>query len=124
MSLKSEDKVLTRQQRAEYAATAFNFVIQELFDKQPDDPLVQSLLIITGNKEDIRPILDLEKEDIDDLHYYKASDNDESSETSLPTTVSINKGDKGRIKRLIRFEEFRRDNGDPVLPDWSNVTGA
>ena len=68
MYLKSEDKVLTRQQRAEYAATAFNFVIQELFDKQPDDPLVQSLLIITGNKEDIRPILDLEKEDIDDLH--------------------------------------------------------
>ena len=68
MSVKSEDKVLTRQQRADYAATAFQFVVRELFDKKLDDPLVQALLIITGNKEDIRPILDLEKEDIDDLH--------------------------------------------------------
>ena len=59
MSIKSEDKVLTRQQRVDYAATAFQFVVQELFDKEQDDPLVQSLLIITGNKEDIRPILDL-----------------------------------------------------------------
>ena len=124
MSVKSEDKVLTRQQRADYAATAFQFVVRELFDKELDDPLVKSLLIVTGDKEDIRPILDLEKEDIDDLHYFKASDNDESSETSLPTPVSINKGDKGRVKRLIRFEEFRRNNGDPVLPDWSNVTGT
>ena len=72
MSLKSEDKVLTRQQRADYAATAFQFVVRELFDKELDDPLVKSLLIVTGDKEDIRPILDLEKEDIDDLHYFKA----------------------------------------------------
>ena len=76
MSVKSEDKVLTRQQRAEHAATASQFVVRELFDKELDDPLVQALLIITEDKEDIRPILDLEKEDIDDLHYYKALDDD------------------------------------------------
>ena len=59
MSIKSEDKVLTRQQRADYASTAFQFVVRELFDKELDDPLVKSLLIVTGDKEDIRPILDL-----------------------------------------------------------------
>lgn len=59
MSIKSEVKVLTRQKRADNAATAFQFVVRELFDKEQDDPLVQSLFIVTLNKEDICNILDL-----------------------------------------------------------------
>ena len=127
MSVKAEDRVLTRQQRAEYAANSFQYVIEELFNQELDSPVAQSLFIATENAEDIRLVLTLSEEDINNLHYFKSSDESESVESdnrSSQSSVKVALGDgyKGCIRRLIGFEEFRRQNGDPVLTDWSNVT--
>ena len=53
MSVKAEDRVLTRKQRAEHAATTFQYVIEELFNQELDGPVTQSLFITTENTEDI-----------------------------------------------------------------------
>ena len=128
MSFKAEDRVLTRQQRAEYAATAFQYVIEELFNQELDGPVAQSLFIATENTEDIGVVLDLSEEDINNLHYFKSSDESESVESDTRSSqssvrVALGAGYKGSIRQLLGFEEFRQQQGNPILPDWSNVTG-
>ena len=128
MSFKAEDRVLTRQQRAEYAATAFQYVIEEIFNQELNSPVAQSLFIATENAEDIRLILTLSEQDINNLHYFKSSDESESVESDTRSSqysvrVKLVDGYKDRIRRPKMFSSFRQQQGNPILPDCSNVTG-
>ena len=109
MPVKSEDRVLTRKQWAEYAATGFKFVIEELFNQELDGPVAQSLFIATENTEDIEVVLDLSEEDINNLYYFKSSDESESVESDTRSSqssvrVALGAGYKGSIRRLKGFE--------------------
>lgn len=111
MPVKSENRVLTRKQRAEYAATAFQYVIEELFNQELDGPVAQSLFIATENTEDIRLVLDLSEQAINNLHYFKSSDECESVESdtkSSQSSVRVELGDgyKSSIKILKGFTLF------------------
>ena len=123
MSTQSSEGVLTRIQRNNNAAIAFRFVIEELINEEMDGPVAKSLLAVNQEVADVRKVLSMTDEDIDDLHYFSPSPEDGTKKPASPTKKYIGKGNKGILRRLKCYEEYRSQRGDPIFSDWSNVSG-
>ena len=122
-SAQSSEGILTTNQRNTNAAHAFEYVIEELFNQDMDGSVAKSLLLATEDVADIRTVLALSDEDIEDLHYYSTSTEDDAKKKIPSTKNHLGKGNKGLLRRLKHYEMYRRDQGNPILSDWSNVLG-
>ena len=126
---------MTQRQLAE---VAFTRLIVDILEMQMDGPVALSLLGYTNNEEDIRYVLTMDDEEIDDLKYTKLVQEPsqqpdlKDEDTKLPaksppstityTTVELPRGYKRLIKIVISFNQYRTQIGNQIMDDWSDIT--
>ena len=81
--------------QVQQSETAFKNVMHELLNQELNGPVPQSLLVYTGNVMDIRLILDMTDDEIDDLYYFAPE-----VDTSLPSNAEDDA--KSSIKMIKR----------------------
>ena len=124
--------IMTQHQLAEIA---FRRLIEDILDMDMNGPVALSLLEYTNNEQDIRYILSMSDEEIDDLKYttiVKESDpfdvKDEDAKLSAKmttptvTTYELPRGHKRLIKVVVSFNQYRAQSGNQTMDDWSDVT--
>ena len=118
------------------AEAAFVHVIEDLIGQKMDGPIALSLLEYSDNNVDIRYVLNMFDEEIDDLTYTKSEEEEETSlkeedteitiKTASPkattTTHVLTSGYKRFIKVVRSFHQYRAESNNPVLNDWSDVS--
>ena len=111
-----------------------------------DKPLAQALLQdMPDEKPDIRHVLTMQEDEIDNLTYAVLTkeeedvgneEGDEQGEESKPSTTSkgktmpppnrtqqipLHRSYKRLIKVIIAYNEYRQIKNSPIMDDWSNV---
>ena len=123
---------MTQRQLAEIA---FRRLIEDILDMDMNGPVALSLLEYTNHEQDIRYVLSMSDEEIDDLKYttiVKESDpfdvKDEDAKLSAKmttptvTTYELPRGHKRLIKVVVSFNQYRAQSGNQTMDDWSDVT--
>ena len=141
MMTKVESDVLTRRQCGE---NAFEHLIFNILEDKMDEPIALSFMEYNStNKVDIRDMLTMSEDDIDDFTYNVSTklpsetkkekqdeslDSEENEVTKPPpktstfVTYNLPKGSKQLIKVIRTYNNYRNDHEDPINYDWSNVT--
>ena len=135
MMSKLESGVLTQSQCGEIA---FKRLIKDIIKEIMDGTIALSLLEYTNNKVDIRYVLTMFEEEIDELTYTvvtKAEDQQDkgvdseaegttkpSPDTGTSISYMLPRGYKRLVKVIIAFSKYRTYNNDPIMDDWSNVS--
>ena len=121
--------IMTQRQLAEIA---FRRLIVDILDMDMNGPVALSLLEYNNNEEDIRYVLNMSDEEIDNLKYTTiVKDSDpfdvKDEDTKLPakmttptittTTYELPRGYKRLIKVVVSFNQYRAQSGNQTMND-------
>ena len=115
------------------AERAYKHVIQNLIGQELSGRISLSLLEYTGNVMDIREVVSMTDDEIDQLYYVsttfvespppKGSKDGESKPNVVREAIDLPRGSKRLLKILTSFVHYmKEEKEEPIFYDWSNIT--